>query len=208
MRFLAALAVLVGLLAGATRAEAQNRFWLQNNTGQAIVAANVSPSRVQDWGPNILTRGPVQPGMQVWVEPTFADCFLDIRVRFADGTEDGHLGVQACTLSRIVFGPDAPVAPQPPPPPPRQVEAPNPSFTFVNRSGETIREIYVSLSSDRNWGRDRLGPRQILPNGASMPIGLPRNGGCAVDMRVVYMDGRIMEQRNVETCSIRDYAWR
>jgi hypothetical protein len=207
MRFLAALAMLTGLLALATPAEAQNRFWLQNNTGQTIVAANVSPSRIPDWGPNILARGPIRPGMQVWVEPTFPDCYLDIRVRFADGTEDGHLGVHACTLTRIVFGPDVPSAPQPPPPP-RQSEAPNPSFTFVNRSGETIREIYVSLTSERNWGRDRLGPRQILPPGASMPIALPRAGGCTVDMRVVYMDGRIMEQRNVETCSIRDYAWR
>ena len=207
MRFLAALAMLTGLLALATPAEAQNRFWLQNNTGQTIVAANVSPSRIPDWGPNILARGPIRPGMQVWVEPTFPDCYLDIRVRFADGTEDGHLGVHACTLTRIVFGPDVPSAPQPPPPP-RQSEAPNPSFTFVNRSGETIREIYVSLTSERNWGRDRLGPRQILPPGASMPIALPRAGVCTVDMRVVYMDGRIMEQRNVETCSIRDYAWR
>jgi len=207
MRFLTALAMLTGLLAFAAPAEAQNRFWLQNNTGQTIVAANVSPSRISDWGPNILSRGPIRPGMQVWVEPTFPDCYLDIRVRFADGTEDGHLGVHACTLTRIVFGPDVPSAAQPPPPP-RQAEAPNPSFTFVNRSGETIREIYVSLTSERNWGRDRLGPRQILPPGASMPIALPRAGGCTVDMRVVYMDGRIMEQRNVETCSIRDYAWR
>ncbi|MBR0659586.1 Tat pathway signal protein [Neoroseomonas oryzicola] len=209
MRILAALAVLAGLLAGTSPAAAQNRFWLQNNTGQAIVAANVSPSRVQDWGPNILSRGPVGPGMQVWVEPTFADCYLDIRVRFADGTEDGHLGVHACTLTRIVFGPDVSApTPAPAPPPPRQAEAPNPSFTFVNRTGEPIREIYVSLTSERNWGRDRLGARQILPSGAAMPITLPRTGVCTADMRIVFMDGRIMEQRNVETCSIREYVWR
>ena len=88
MRFLAALAMLTGLLALATPAEAQNRFWLQNNTGQTIVAANVSPSRIPDWGPNILARGPIRPGMQVWVEPTFPDCYLDIRVRFADGGQN------------------------------------------------------------------------------------------------------------------------
>jgi hypothetical protein len=33
-------------------------------------------------------------------------------------------------------------------------------------------------------------------------------GVCTVDMRVVYMDGRILEQRNIETCSVRSYAWR
>jgi hypothetical protein len=206
MRILAAIAAFVALVAGAAPAQAQNRFWLQNNTGQEIVSANVSPSRVTEWGPNILTRGSLQPGMQVWVEPAFRDCYLDIKVRFADGTEDGHLGVHACTLTRIVFGPDTQAAPAPPPPP--AALAPDPSFTLVNRSGETIREIYVSLTTDRNWGRDRLGPRQILPPGAQMPISLPRTGVCTVDMRVIYMDGRALEQRNVETCSTRSYAWR
>lgn len=209
MRLLAALAGLVALLAAAPAA-AQNRFWLQNNTGQPIVAAHVSPSRLPDWGPNILGRGPVAPGMQVWVEPTFADCYLDIRVRFADGTEDGHLGVHACTLSRITFGQDVADAPAPPPPvqAPPEPPLPNPSFTFVNASGETIREIYVSLTTDRAWGRDRLGPRQILPPGAAMPIALPRGRVCTVDMRIVYMDGRVLERRNVETCAVRRFAWR
>jgi hypothetical protein len=208
MRLLAALASLAALLAAAPAA-AQNRFWLQNNTDQPIVAAYVSPSRLPDWGPNILGRGPVAPGMQVWVEPTFADCYLDIRVRFADGTEDGHLGVHACTLSRITFGREA--AAPPPPPPARaspEPALPDPSFTFVNASGEAIREIYVSLTTDRAWGPDRLGPRQILPAGAAMPIALPRGRVCTVDMRIVYMDGRVLERRNVETCSIRTFAWR
>lgn len=213
MRLPGLFAALVLLIATAAPAAAQNRFWLQNNTGQTIVSANVSPSRVTEWGPNILLQGPLRPGMQVHVEPTFRDCYLDIRVRFADGTEDGHLGVHACTLSRITFGRDAPQAPAPPPPPlprerEREVQREDPSFIFVNRSGEPIREVYVSLTSQRSWGRDRLGPNQILPPGASMPIGLPRAGVCTVDMRVVYMDGRILEQRNIETCSIRNYAWR
>jgi len=198
MRILAALVMTV---LAAAPAAAQNRFWLQNNTDQPIVSAYVSPSRIVDWGPNILTRGPIPPGMQVWVEPTFPDCYLDIRVRFADGTEDGHLGVHACSLTRIVFGPDRPALADPSPPR-------NPSFTFINRSGEFLREIYVSLTTDRSWGPDRLGPRQILPPGGALPIVLPPGGVCTVDIRVVYMDGRVLEQRNVETCSVRDYAWR
>lgn len=205
MRILAALAALVALLAGAAPAAAQNRFWLQNNTGQAIVAANVSPSRLQDWGPNILAQGPVRPGMQVWVEPTFPDCYLDIRVRFADGSEDGHLGVHACTLSRITFGQDVPLAPTPPPPVERVMH--NPSFTFVNRSGKMIRELYVSLTSDQNWGEDRL-PRQFLPPEASLHIALPRGQVCTVDIRVVYMDRNEVQRRNVDTCAARSFNWR
>ena len=206
MRILAVLAALVALLAGAAPAQAQNRFWLQNNTSKTIVAANVSPSRVQDWGPNILDRGPIRPGMQVWVQPTFPDCYLDIRVRFADGTEDGHLGVHACTLTRITFGRDTPYQPTPPPPPERVVA--NPSFTLINGTPVPIREIYVSLTGERSRGPDRLGPRNILPPGAAMPIPLPRGEVCTVDMLIVYMDRRMQERRNVETCSVRDYVWR
>jgi hypothetical protein len=205
MRLPGLFAALVLLIGAAAPAAAQNRFWLRNNTGQAIVAANVSPSRVPDWGPNILTQGPVPAGSQVWVEPPFRDCYLDIKVRFADGTEDGQLGVHACTLTSITFGPEVTDVPARPPPAAQMVN--NPSFTFVNGSGQMIRELYVSLTTERNWGQDRL-PKQFLPPGASMPITLPRTGVCTVDIRIVYMDRRVLDQRNVETCSIREFVWR
>ena len=77
----------------------------------------------------------------------------------------------------------------------------DPSFNLVNRSGQTINEIYVSPVSEPNWGRDLLGTN-VLPNGRSFPVRIAPSAGCRQDVRVVYADGRPEERRNIDTCSI------
>lgn len=208
------LALAAGLVAGLgapASAQAQNRFWLVNDTGRVIERAFVSSSRVSDWGPDILGTGVLPPGNRVWVTPNFGDCVLDVRVSFQGGGEETRMQVNACGLSQIVFGragagasvgggTGAAVAPTRP-------VAGNPSFNFVNGSGVTIREIYVSLSTESNWGGDRLGANVLQP-GQALSISLPAVGVCQVDMRVVYMDGRALERRRVETCSVSNFVWR
>ena len=207
--FAAVLALAATLFGPVAPAEAQNRFWLINASGMQINEAYVSPSRLSNWGPDILGTGVLPPGQQVWVTPNFGDCMLDIRVRYANGAEDTRMGVNACSLSRIAFGsgagaviggPGAAISPG-------RAASGNPSFTFVNNTGGTIRELYVSLSSQRNWGPDRLG-QNVLGPGGSVAISLPQAGVCTVDMRVVYMNGAAQERRGVETCSINAFSWR
>ncbi len=206
----AALAAAVALVATflVSPAEAQNRFWLVNGTGMQINEAYVSPSRLSEWGPDILGAGVLPAGQQVWVTPNFGDCMLDVRVRYANGAEDTRMGVNACGLSRIVFGggagaviggPGATISPG-------RAAVADPSFTFVNNSGATIRELYVSLTSQRNWGPDRLG-QGVLEPGGSVALRLPQAGVCTVDIRVVYMNGAAAERRGVETCSISALGW-
>lgn len=207
--FLAVLALAAALITTAAPAQAQNRFWLVNASGITIQEAYVSPSRLSNWGPDILGATVLPAGQQVWVTPNFGDCMLDVRVRYANGAEDTRMGVNACSLSRIVFGSagasvgggaGATISPGP-------VAVRNPSFVFVNRSGATIRELYVSLSSNPNWGPDRLGPNVLGP-GQTVHIGLPTGGVCTVDMRVVYMNGAAAERRGVHTCNINAFGWR
>jgi len=204
----AAVALSLGI-ATARPAEAQNRFWLENYTGRQIDQAYVSPSRLSNWGPDILGAGVLPPGQRVWVTPYFGDCILDVRVVYAGGGEDTRMGVNACSLSIIRFGggyvgpgggPGASIGGG-------VARAGNPSFVFVNNSGAVIREIYVSLSSQNSWGADRLGANVLNPGG-SINIGLPSVGVCTVDMRVVYMNGAASERRGVETCSISSFGWR
>lgn len=212
-RVIAALALLAGVVAGAftpATAQAQNRFWLVNETGRVIERAFVSSNRVSDWGPDILGTGVLPPGQRVWVTPNFSDCVLDVRVTYQGGGEETRMAVNACGLSQIAFGRGA----APPQAgsgagavisPGRQVG--NPSFNFANGSGVTIREVYVSLSSESAWGSDRLGANVLQP-GQRLQVSLPATGVCTVDMRVVYMDGRSAERRRVETCSINEFVWR
>jgi hypothetical protein len=207
---LAGLALAFGIAAPAA---AQNRFWLVNDSGRTIETAFVSPSTLDNWGPDILGSGVLPAGRQVWVTPNFRDCVLDVRVTYAGGGEDRRMAVNACTINRIAFGgsgsgagavigggPGATISP-------RRAAAGDPSFHFINATGNEIRELYVSLSTDSNWGQDRLGAATLAP-GQRLPIQLPAGRSCTVDMRVVYMNGAAQERRSVETCSVNGYSWR
>jgi hypothetical protein len=90
-------------LAGVPRAQAQNRFWLVNDAGLTIERAFVSPSRLSDWGNDILGDTLLPPGEQVRVTPTAKDCELDIKVMYSGGQEEEKLQVNTCQLNRVVF---------------------------------------------------------------------------------------------------------
>jgi hypothetical protein len=197
IRITLVLGLLLAALFGAGPAAAQNRFNLVNNTGQTIERVYVSPSRVNSWGRDVLGEGVLPAGRSVWIVPQLSDCVLDIKVVYQGGREEERRQVNACTLSQVVWGGAGGGG----------GGGGDPSFQFVNRSGAVVNELYVSLSTDRNWGRDRLG-QGTLPPGGSMPVGLPSGGTCTVDIRVVYADGRALERRGVETCSVRELNFR
>jgi hypothetical protein len=200
-RLLAALALLFGLAAAGT-AEAQNRFWLENNSGMTIREAYVSASRVDFWGPDILGANVLPPGQRVWVTPTFGDCILDVRVVYMDGRAEERRNVNACGLSRISFGGGAGAG--------AIVGGGgggDPSFNFVNGTGFVIREVYASSSRLSSWGPDRLGANVLAP-GQSVWISLPPSEGCLTDIRVVFMNGAAQERRNFNTCPIGTLTWR
>ncbi len=78
----------------------------------------------------------------------------------------------------------------------------DPSFRLNNRSNETIMEVYVSSSNDRNWGRDHLGTN-VLPPGRAFIVRLP-NGQCVNDIRIVVEGGRAVERMQINTCRLTD----
>lgn len=200
-RMLALVALLVGLTAAGT-AQAQNRFWLENHSNTTIREAYVSSSRVDVWGPDILGSGVLPAGQRVWVTPSFGDCVLDVRVVYMDGRVEDRRNVNACGLSRILFGGGAGAGATLGGGP-----SGDPSFNLLNGTGAVIREVYASSSRLSSWGPDRLGVN-ILQPGQSVYIGLPASGGCMTDIRVVYMNGAAQDRLNVNTCPIGTLTWR
>jgi len=81
----------------------------------------------------------------------------------------------------------------------------DPSFSVVNRSGQTIEQLYVSSAQENSWGQDRLG-RNTLSNGRSYAVRLPA-GQCVNDIRVVYQGGRAEERRGVDTCPLNEVVF-
>jgi hypothetical protein len=75
-------------------------------------------------------------------------------------------------------------------------------FSLVNSSGFQINEIYVSASSQRNWGRDLLG-ENVLPNGRVFNVTFSADTSeCAWDILIVYADGDRSEFRRADLCRI------
>jgi hypothetical protein len=192
-RLLLLLGLFVGMWLGAAPVSAQNRFSLVNNAGQTIEQVYVSPSRSNNWGRDVLGTGVLPAGASTWIVPGFGDCVLDVRVVFQGGRSEERRQVNACSLSRIVWGGGG--------------GGGDPSFQFVNSAGVVVNELYVSLSSDTSWGRDRLGDATLAP-GAGFWVALPSGKVCTVDVRVVYADGRAVERRGIETCSMQALNFR
>jgi hypothetical protein len=200
--WLGAVAALLGLVAvtAAVPAAAQSNdpsFNLVNRSGQTINEIYVSSARQRDWGRDWLGQS-VLPNGQSWPVriPAGQDCENDIRVVYANGSAEERRRVNTCNLTDVVFGQGQAQGPQPTPP----AQVSNPSFNVVNNTGRTINEIYVSLSSDSNWGADRLGAN-VLPAGQSCAVRLPV-GDCVYDIRIVLDNNSAQERRRVNTCEL------
>lgn len=68
-----------------------------------------------------------------------------------------------------------------------QVFAGDADFTLVNRTGYTLREIYVSPSHKEAWGKDRMGDN-VLENGKSRLFKFSDKSSCKQDLKVVFDD--------------------
>jgi len=60
-------------------------------------------------------------------------------------------------------------------------------FTLLNRTGYTLREVYVSPSHKNAWGKDRMGDG-FLDNGKSRLFKFSDKSACKQDLKVVFDD--------------------
>jgi hypothetical protein len=100
----------------------------------------------------------------------------------------------------------ASLAPLPGIAPAAWAQAPNPSFNLINKSSQTIKELFATPAGFDNWGRSRLDGKTIAA-GASFAVRLPANGNCKYDIRVVTADGKSEDRRAVDTCKTDDVVF-
>lgn len=193
------LAVLAALcVASAPPASAQPNpdFWITNTSGKQINEIYVSPSTDSSWGSDWLGEHVLASGQRFAIRPRRdGTCVFDIRVVFADGSAEERRRVNVCTVNEVAFTSAGSVA--------RGQQQANASFRLVNRSGRTIQQLFVSPSTDQNWGADRLG-QNVLPSGRAFNVTLPGDGTCVYDIRVVYDNNTAAEKRRINTCQIQD----
>jgi hypothetical protein len=197
------LAIAVAVMATVGwRASAQPNpdFWVSNTSGKQITEIYVSPSTDTNWGTNWLRGHVLASGHRFAIRPRRdGTCVFDIRVVFADATAEERRRVNVCNVNEVAItaaGAAGRAAPS-------QAIA---DFRLVNRSGRTIQQLFVSAATEQSWGADRLG-QNVLPNGRSFTVTLPRDGTCVYDIRVVYDNNTAAEKRRVNTCEVSDVVF-
>jgi hypothetical protein len=188
--WLLAMAAAVCMAAGA---QAETRFTLVNHTGRSITGVYASPSRAGDWG-HRLNTGPLADRAAIELRPASQECRQDVLVEFAPGKEEQLYKVDLCAAPRLVWGEPAPASD-------------DPSFEFINATGQPVIELYVAPTGQLATTFDLLitGP---VPTGGRRWISLPAGNGCLVDVALVLADQTRQERSPIETCSIRDVTFR
>jgi hypothetical protein len=212
-RFLGALALcLFGLSAAPALAQQGDpSFNLVNRSGRLIFEVYASLTTDQDWGRDRLGDKALPNGRTFTLRLPQGPCFWDLRVVYerAGGPSEDKRNINLCAVTEVVFegrqtaqGQQAQPRPQPAPPQRGAPSGPtgNPSFNLVNQSRAVVMEAYVSLSTEQEWGPDRLGNDTVQP-GRHFAIRLPE-GPCLYDVRFVYENGQADERRRVNLCEV------
>jgi len=85
---------------------------------------------------------------------------------------------------------------------PTFVSAGDADFTLVNRTGYTLREIYLSPTTRESWGRDRMGD-EVLENGKARLFKFSDKASCNQDLKVVFDDdASTVVWKDIDLCSL------
>ena len=202
----AALVALGGLAAGAQAQTGDPSFNLVNRSGRTIYEAYASPSTDSNWGQDRLGQNVVPAGRSFVIRLPQGECIYDVRVVYdrQGGPAEERRNINLCNLTELAFdGRQAQQGGQPPQqaqPPVQAGPTGNPSFNLVNQGRQAVMQVFASLTTDQNWGPDRLGADTVAP-GAVYPVRLPE-GPCMYDIRFVYDGGQPQERRNVNLCEV------
>ncbi len=155
---------------------------IRNTADRTIREFYASTRAPLAWGPDRLGNTVLQAGTDFTLRLRGAACLWDLRAVFEDDAEEVKQGIDLCTTREVAF--DGSGAPRPPE---RRV-------TLVNRHGAPIQEVYLSGTSEEDWGPDRLG-EEVLPRGQRREVSA-RLRDCEADLRIVFEERRAAEERS------------
>jgi hypothetical protein len=201
----AAVLAMGGLVPAAQAQTGDPSFNLVNRSSRVIYEAYASPSSQNTWGQDRLGQNIVPAGRNFVIRLPQGECIYDVRVVYdrQGGEPEERRNINLCNLTEVVFdGRVQQGGQQQQQQQQGQTQGPrgNPSFNLVNQGQQVVMEVYASLTTDQNWGPDRLGNATVAA-GAIFPVRLPE-GDCTYDMRFVYQNGQSQERRGVNLCEV------
>lgn len=203
LAFLAAMAAAFAAPAWAQGGQPNPSFSLANRGTQIINELYATPAGVDRWGRDRLGPNSLTPGMTFPVRlPADGNCLYDIRIVYADGQPEEKRRLNTCAIETVIFPGGRTSGTVSTGGGRNQSPSDDPSFRLVNRSRADVNEVYVSLTGEDSWGRDRLGDDTVAA-GATRVFRLP-SGECRYDVRVVFANGEATEKRRLNLCTITD----
>ncbi|WP_426959677.1 hypothetical protein [Muricoccus radiodurans] len=159
-----------------------------NSAGRELVALNAVPAgrgEGGNWGTDRLRDDAIPDGARWRLRLRLPGCTADLRATYEDDKAEEKRGVDLCREGTVTF--DGSGIPRPPDRP----------VTIVNRHGARLEEVYISSTTEGDWGPERI------PGGVGRSerreLTLPLE--CAVDVRVVFGNGAAEERREVDICA-------
>ena len=168
---------------------------IANRADQPINEVYVSPSGIDDWGPDRLGEATIEPRQQrrIAVGPARpAECLYDVQVIYGDASREERRGVDLCRLRTVTF--DATTATPPP-----GAEGGDHAVLIANESGLPIQQVLVSPAEAGEWGEDRLGHDSLSVGDVAS---VAYHGGCLADLRVIFENRAAEERRGLDLCAL------
>lgn len=72
------------------------------------------------------------------------------------------------------------------------------TFKVTNEGGHQVDHLYISPIAKRKWGPDQLNADQVLSPDHSITFDIDTD--CEMDVRVVYHDGTVRIEEDIDTC--------
>ncbi|WP_270939129.1 hypothetical protein [Falsiroseomonas oryzae] len=151
----------------------------------ALPAAPPGDAAARNWGPDRLGTSMVEAGGSFAMRLRTRDCRFDLRGVYVDEREEVLRNLDLCATRSVAF--DRSTVP----------DRPTRSILLANRHLATVQQVYLSPSTETDWGPDRLGAATLEPG---EDIAVEMQGGCEADLRIVFPNGGAEERRAVNVC--------
>jgi hypothetical protein len=157
-----------------------------NNSDRVLRELYASATGPAAWGPDRLGAEVIAANGAFRLRIRTRECTFDIRAVYDDDREEVKPRVDLCAARGVVFDRSGVARPE------------SRSLVLANQHLATVEQVFVSSSSDADWGPDRLGAG-LLPAGEERTLEIEAE--CRVDIRILFPGGGIEERRALDICA-------
>lgn len=198
---------------GLAARSAPSSLTVRNARGPALRGFYLSPSNAQgrSFGPNRLAH-PLEADQSISIPLPLAGeaphCDYDMRAIYTSGAKEDRYKVNICAIGGQVFhGPTAAAlsGTSHPGTPAGPTAGPTPSggalsLDIRNDYRVPIVKLFISPSSARGWGANKLGANEMIAARMDMRFDLPAGSGCMYDVRAEFDNEVDQKIGHIDVC--------